>query len=114
MLNLVDVLSAYGLKQTEVDHSVFVRHIQSGSLILAVYVDDIVITGSERTGIVDLKQYFSKHFFTKDLGKLGYLLGIEVARSKAGISLYQRKYVTDFLEQTGLLGEMWILLWIRL
>lgn len=50
------VLSAYGLKQTEVDHSVFFRHIQSGSLILAVYVDDIVITGSERTGIVDLKQ----------------------------------------------------------
>lgn len=71
------VVSAYGLKQTEVEHSsVFVCHTQSGSIILAVYVDDIVIIGSNRTGIVDLKQYLSKHFYTKDLGKLRYFLGI--------------------------------------
>lgn len=89
----------------EVDHSIVIGHIQSGFLILVVYVDDIVIRGSERVGIVDLKQYFTKNLLTKDLGKPGYYLGIKVARSKAGISLYQIKYVIDVLEKTRLLRE---------
>lgn len=36
--------------------------------------------------------------------KLQYFLGIEVARSKEGINLSQRKYTLDILEETGLLG----------
>ena len=39
----------------------------------------------------------------KDLGQLKYFLGIEVARSKQGISLSQRKYVLDLLAETGML-----------
>ena len=50
-----------------------------------------------------MKRYLQNSFRTKDLGKLHYFLGIEVARSKEGISLSQRKYVLDILEETGLL-----------
>ncbi|KAM1108784.1 hypothetical protein ACFX13_005484 [Malus domestica] len=39
----------------------------------------------------------------KELGKLKYFLGIEVARSKHGIFLSQRKYVLDLLAETGML-----------
>ena len=41
----------------------------------------------------------------KDLGRLKYFLGIEVARSDEGIFLSQRKYVLDILAETGLLGS---------
>ena len=99
------VASSYGLKQTSSDHSVFVRQCDKGIIILAVYVDDIIITGSDHEGIELLKSYLNKHFHMKDLGILRYFLGIEVARSKEGIFLSQRKYVLDLLEETGLKGS---------
>ena len=39
----------------------------------------------------------------KLLGVLNYFIGIEVARSKAGILLFQRKYLLDLLTEVGLL-----------
>ncbi|RVW25085.1 Retrovirus-related Pol polyprotein from transposon RE2 [Vitis vinifera] len=84
------------------DHSVFYHHNSSGQCIyLVVYVDDIVITGSDQNGIQKLKQHLFTHFQTKDLGKLKYFLGIEIAQSCFGVVLSQRKYALDILEETG-------------
>ena len=60
---------------------------------LVVYVDDIVITGNDQEKISQLKEHLFSHFQTKDLEKLKYFLGIEVAQSKDGIIISQRKYV---------------------
>ena len=80
------------------DHSVFYRHSAPGRCIyLIVYVDDI-ITGNDQDGITDLKQHLFKHFQTKDLGRLKYFLGTEVAQSRSGIVISQRKYALDILE----------------
>ncbi|KAL0363865.1 UNVERIFIED_CONTAM: Retrovirus-related Pol polyprotein from transposon RE2 [Sesamum angustifolium] len=73
-------------------------------VILAVYVDDILITGSDIVGIEEAKTYLQKHFVTKDLGRPKYFLGIEIAHSKHGISLSQRKYACYLLRKIGLLG----------
>ncbi|KAK4389999.1 Retrovirus-related Pol polyprotein from transposon RE2 [Sesamum angolense] len=40
-----------------------------GMVVLAVYVDDILITGSDLVGIEEAKTYLHKHFVTKDLGR---------------------------------------------
>jgi len=37
----------------------------------------------------------------KDIGKLKYFIGIEVAYSKKGIFISQRKYVLDLLKETS-------------
>jgi hypothetical protein len=65
-------------------------------------VDDNVIRGNDQRGIHDLKQHLFQHFQTKDLGRLKYFLGIEVAQSKSGIAISQRKYALDILEETGM------------
>ena len=50
-----------------------------GNILLIVYVNDIIITGDYKKCTDDLKRYLQNSFQTKDLGKLCYLLGIEVA-----------------------------------
>ena len=94
----------FGLQKSKSDHSVFYRNSSSGIILLMVYVDDIVITGSDSTRISSRKSFLHCQFHTKDLGMLRYFLGVEVMRSKHGIFLSQRKYVLDLLSETGKLG----------
>jgi predicted amidophosphoribosyltransferase len=71
---------------------------------MAVYVDDIVITGDDVEEIKCLKENLGRAFEVKDLGPLRYFLGIEIVRSPKGMVLSQRKYVLDLLAETGMLG----------
>jgi hypothetical protein len=55
-----------------------------------------------------MRRYKTKSFlfqmnFKKDLGNLKYFLGIKVVRYKHSIFISQRKYVLDFLKETGML-----------
>lgn len=70
-------------------------------IILIVYVDDIIITSDNIQGIEKLKQQLMKAFEVKAIGELRYFLGLEVARSKEGIFISQRKYILDLLQETG-------------
>ena len=68
------------------DPSVFYHHSSTGKCIyLIVYVDDIVITGTDQDDIQKLKQHAFSHFQTKELGKLKYFLGIKVAQSNSEV-----------------------------
>ena len=72
--------------------------------MLIVYVDNIIITSDDTRGIDDLKNFLQGQFHTKDLSRLRYFLGIEVARSKEGINLSQKKYALDILKRTCQMG----------
>ena len=66
----------------------FIKHFQGGKkAILIVYVDDIILTGDHHDELQKLKEFLAKEFEIKDLGKLKYFLGIEIARSHKGISV---------------------------
>lgn len=56
------------------------------------------------TAIGSLKSFLNKRFRIKDLGALKYFLGIEIARSRKGIFISQRKYLLDILKDVGFLG----------
>lgn len=71
--------------------------------MVLIYVDDLIITGDNMDEIVSLKQSLHQKFAIKDLGKLNYFLGIEMATSHKGLFLNQRKYVLDLLREVDML-----------
>ncbi|KAF8370088.1 hypothetical protein HHK36_031877 [Tetracentron sinense] len=60
------------------DNSMFLLFGQSSTLIVQVYVDDILITGSSKAQIADLIAKLNSTFALRDLGLLTYFLGIEL------------------------------------
>ena len=77
----------------------------SGKLTaLLLYVDDVILEGNSLEEITATKLFLSHRFKLKDLGELKYFLGIEVAQSRRGIALCQRKYALEILEDIGFLG----------
>ena len=93
-----------GFFQCQTDHTLFVKHSSGGRItVLIVYVDDIILTGDDEKEMDGLKKFLAREFEIKDLGNLKYFLGMEVARSRKGISVSQRKYVLDLLKETGMM-----------
>lgn len=70
---------------------------------MLVYVDDIAIASNNSDYFASLKAILSRAFNIKDLGLLCFFLGLEIARSSKGVSVYHRKYTLDLLEYVGLI-----------
>ena len=60
------------MQKSKSDHSVFYKNSNSGIILLVVYVNDIVITGSDSRIILSLKSFLHDQFHTKNLGILKY------------------------------------------
>ncbi|VVA41526.1 PREDICTED: Retrovirus-related Pol poly from transposon, partial [Prunus dulcis] len=90
--------------QSKADYSLFTCRNGKSFTALLIYVDDILITSNDLKAISTLKKFLHSRFRIKDLGDLKYFLGIEVSRSKRGISISQRKYTLEFLKDGGILG----------
>ena len=99
------VMKDFEYKQSQGDHTLFIKHsFVRGVTALLVYVDNIIVTRNDEREKHDMKQRLEKEFEIKELGKLKYFLGIEVAYSTQGIFISQQKYVTDLLIETGKIG----------
>ncbi|WJZ81667.1 hypothetical protein VitviT2T_001496 [Vitis vinifera] len=97
-------MRAFGYRQSNSDHTLFLKKQHSKITALIVYVDDMVVTGNDPEERKALQNCLSREFEMKYLGPLKYFLGIEVSRSSERIFLSQRKYALDLLQETGMSG----------
>jgi hypothetical protein len=81
-----------------VDTSPFILLFFGGALFyLLVYVDDILLTGSNSELLHRLITLLSSEFKLQDLGTVHYFLGIKVITTFMDILLSQQKYAIDII-----------------
>lgn len=96
------VLVSLGFAQTVADYSLFILNNQTYFVVALVYVDDILLTGTDDALISHIKSILHSTFTIKDLGLAKYYLGLEVHRSETGIYIHQHKFVHDLLVEASL------------
>ena len=71
---------------------------------MLVYVDDLVITGSDTQFVGHVVTALGTRFSLKDMGLLHYFLGVEVIPTHAGLFLSQHQYIRTILETQNMAG----------
>jgi hypothetical protein len=84
--------------QSTADPCLFILRYKDDIVLVALYVDDLVITGNEQL-VRKTKNYLNKQFEMKDLGDIKYILGILVERDQEGLYLSQSRYIEKVLER---------------
>ena len=96
-----NTLTSAGFAINEADMCVYYRHGGGDSIILCLYVDDILIFGTTMLVINDVKYFLSKSFDMKDLGQANVILNIKLIRDESRIMLTQSHYVEKVLNRFG-------------
>lgn len=92
-----------GLHQLKVRQlSLFIFRSKSTVILPLVYVDNVVLIGSNIKVVNRMIGELAKRFALKDLGRLNYFLGIQVHYMSFGVILNQAKYVDDLLKNLEL------------
>ena len=92
------VINQIGFEKCISEHGVYIKRETTTDLVLlCLYVDDLLITGSNMSEINKVKQLLMKKFEMTDLGQLSYFLGIEFKEIEAGVVMHQSKYAVDLL-----------------
>jgi len=84
------------------EHAIYCRNI-TNKLIVCLYVDDMIVTGSNEEEMKDFKKNMMK-FAISDLGNLTYFPGIEFEMNSQGVVIHQRKYAQDILKRFNMLN----------
>ncbi|KAI5334234.1 hypothetical protein L3X38_024367 [Prunus dulcis] len=71
-------------------------------LIVSIYVDDIVYTGSNQGMLNEFKKDMKEKYEMTDLGLLHHFLGMGVIQTDSSIFIHQRKYASSLLNKFGL------------
>ncbi|BBN67851.1 hypothetical protein Prudu_208S000100 [Prunus dulcis] len=80
-----------------------VSHSDPNSVILLLYVDDIILTGSKDSLVQEVIDELSAVFEMKDMGRLTYFLGLQISYNDNGdIFVCQTKYARDLLAKAGM------------
>lgn len=101
---LVQIMEALGFKRSDVDQAMFYRRKGATLIVVLVHVDDCMIAGTSITLILRFKMEIAKFVTITGLGKLHWILGIEVKRiwERRTIHLSQHLYINSMLRRYGL------------
>ena len=100
------VLQQFGLVKSQNDPCLYVASNSEGvSLIVAIYVDDIIIAGVNLNVIDTIKNKLCNLYDVRDLGIMSNFLGVDVVQSEEGIWMSQSNYCKKLLIDFGMIDS---------
>ena len=70
-------------------------------VIIALYVDDMLIFGTRLSMVHSSKRFLTSHFDMKHMGEAKVILGVKITRMNDNIMLSQEHYVEKILKRFG-------------
>ncbi|RVW41557.1 Retrovirus-related Pol polyprotein from transposon TNT 1-94 [Vitis vinifera] len=92
-----NVMLSHGFKINECDKCVYVKDTEHGYVIVCLYVDDMLIVGSDDKMITSTKNMLNSRFDMKDMRLADVILGIKIKRTSNELILSQSHYVDKIL-----------------
>lgn len=99
---LDSVLRKCGAKPCNTDPCMYHIRLGKNLLLIAVYVDDILISSRDSRAIKKIKENLSREFKVKDLGEVNHCLGIQFLRDGNRIIMHQKRFIEETLERFGM------------
>ena len=96
-----NLIISNGFKVNESDKCIYYKSENDICTIICLYVDDLLIFGSNIHAINSVKSLLTANFDMKDLGEESVILGIKITRSEKGISLDQSHYIEKILKKNN-------------
>jgi hypothetical protein len=84
---LDSMLKGMGFGQSPHEAAIYWRGNGGNTLLVGVYVNDLVITGTKDAEVTTFKEEMNATFQMSDLGLLSFYLGIEMHQGDSGITL---------------------------
>ena len=97
-----EVMLSNGFKINECDKCVYVKQTQNCFAILCLYVDDMLITGSDGEVVKKIKCLLVSKFEMKDIADV--ILGVKIHKTSGGLALSQSHYIETILGKCKNLG----------
>ncbi|CAL2265939.1 unnamed protein product [Prunus armeniaca] len=91
-----------GFHRSLSEATLYTKRSSSGILIVSLYVDDIIYTGSSKEMMLEFKDEMMRQYEMTDLGLLHHFLGLGVLQTDTCIFLHQKKYAKTLLDKFGL------------
>ena len=101
-VKLGGVLKRFGTTSSNADPCVYYLGQEEEILIIAIYVDDILIASQNLEKIAKFKEEILKEFDIRDPGEPKYCLGIEFSRDGNTIAMNQKGYIKELLDRFGM------------
>ncbi|OIT28784.1 retrovirus-related pol polyprotein from transposon tnt 1-94, partial [Nicotiana attenuata] len=97
-----DYLLGLNFEKSLSESTLYVKQHSGDILVVSLYVDDLLITGSSTKLIDDFKQDMMQAFEMTDLGLVTYFLGMEIKPEKDEVFICQNKYAKEILKKFGM------------
>ena len=91
-----------GFVKGKVDTTLFIKHVDSGILIVQIYINDIIFGSTNEKLCKDFESCMKKEFEMSMMGELNYFLGLQIKQRGNGIFINQAKYTRELIKKFGL------------